>query len=112
VNPNPSASTGSPSNGSTPRTRPDLCEHGFVWREANAVDHVCVTPQTRTQTAIDNSQAASRRQPGGGAYGPNTCRQGFVWRQAYPGDVVCVTVDTRTQAAQDNRLGPSRLLSR
>jgi hypothetical protein len=32
-----------------------------VWREARPDDHVCVTPQTRAQTASDNRQAAARR---------------------------------------------------
>jgi hypothetical protein len=30
------------------------CIQGFVWREANSTDHLCVTPQTRSQTAADN----------------------------------------------------------
>ncbi len=81
---------------------PDTCVQGFVWREAFAGDHVCVTPETRAQTARDNSQAAARREPKGGAYGPDTCRAGFVWRDARPGDHVCVTPAARTQAAHDN----------
>ncbi len=32
-----------------------------LWREANPSDRVCVTPETRTQTANDNAQAAARR---------------------------------------------------
>jgi hypothetical protein len=31
-----------------------------VWREAHPGDHVCVTPETRAQTAADNRQAAAR----------------------------------------------------
>ncbi len=87
---------------------PDTCVNGYVWREAFDGDHVCVTPDTRTQAALDNSQAAARRQPGGGAWGPNTCRQGYVWREASPSDLVCVTPDIRTQAAVDNRQAASR----
>jgi LGFP repeat len=87
---------------------PDTCRQGYVWREATPTDHVCVTPATRGQTRDDNSQAASRRQPGGGAYGPNTCRQGYVWREALPGDQVCVTPATRTQAARDNAIAANR----
>jgi hypothetical protein len=79
----------------------DRCLQGFVWREANPSDHVCVTGATRTQTQQDNAQAASRR-AGGGPYGPDTCRQGFVWREANPTDHVCVTGATRAQAQQDN----------
>lgn len=87
---------------------PDTCRQGYVWREATPTDHVCVTPATRAQTRDDNGQAASRRQPGGGAYGPNTCRQGYVWREALPGDQVCVTPATRTQAARDNAIAANR----
>jgi hypothetical protein len=87
---------------------PDTCKNGFVWREARPGDHVCVTPQTRSQTAADNRMAASRRSPNGGPYGPDTCKQGYVWREAFPGDLVCVPPQTRAQAAEDNSLAASR----
>jgi hypothetical protein len=81
---------------------PDTCKSGWVWREARAGDHVCVTPANRTITWQENSLAASRRQPGGGAYGPDTCKNGYVWREAFASDLVCVTPDRRTQAKDDN----------
>jgi hypothetical protein len=87
---------------------PDTCRQGYVWREANARDHVCVLPQTRSQTAEENRLAASRRNPAGGPYGRDTCHQGFVWREAFAGDHVCVTPSVRSQAAEDNRLASSR----
>jgi hypothetical protein len=87
---------------------PDTCRQGYVWREANADDHVCVRPSVRSQTARDNQQARYRIEPYGGAYGPNTCRQGYVWREAFSGDVVCVTPETRSQAAHDNQQAPYR----
>jgi hypothetical protein len=87
----------------------DTCIQGYVWRGANPNDHVCVTPQIRAQTALDNSQATLRRDPGGGHYGPDSCVQGYVWREAFPGDHVCVTPATRAQAASDNREAPGRL---
>jgi hypothetical protein len=86
----------------------DTCAQGYVWREAFAGDHVCVTPRTRAQAASDNSQAAARRQPGGGAYGPNTCLPGWVWRIARTDDLVCVTPEVRAQAAADNAAAGSR----
>jgi hypothetical protein len=86
---------------------PDACLQGYVWREAVPGDHVCVTPETRAQAADDNSLAASRRSPTGGAYGPDTCLQGYVWREAVQGDHVCVTPETRAQAADDNSLAAS-----
>ena len=81
---------------------PDTCKQGYVWRDAFAGDHVCVTPEVREQARNDNKQAAERVQPGGGAYGPDTCKQGFVWREASPTDHVCVTSDVRSQAKSDN----------
>jgi hypothetical protein len=87
----------------------DLCVSGYVWREAGPNDHVCVTGETRRQTATENASAASRRNPNGGAYGPDTCLEGYVWREAFQGDHVCVTVDSRRQAALDNRAASSRI---
>ena len=90
---------------------PDTCQQGYVWREAFPGDQVCVPPATRTQAALDNGQAAARRQPGGGRYGPDTCRQGYVWREAGPNDHVCVTPETRDRAAVDNRQAGARRAS-
>lgn len=87
------------------------CKSGYVWREAFPGDKVCVAPATRSQAATDNRQAAARREPGGGAYGPDTCRQGYVWREARSSDHVCVTPDTRAQAAADNREAHNRVAS-
>lgn len=87
------------------------CKEGFVWREANPTDYVCVTAETRAQTQDDNSQAEGRRNPDGGPWGPDTCFEGFVWREAFPGDHVCVTWQTREQVLEDNRLADSRRLA-
>jgi hypothetical protein len=81
---------------------PDTCLNGYVWRDAFSGDHVCVTPEQRTQAAYDNSQAPYRIKPNGGPYGPDTCRDGYVWREASSDDHVCVTPEQRTQAAYDN----------
>jgi len=86
----------------------DRCIQGYVWREAVANDHVCVTPDTREQAQRDNEQADGRRSPTGGAYGPDTCLDGYVWREATPADHVCVTPETRTQTVEDNSLADSR----
>jgi len=90
---------------------PDTCAEGFVWREAcGPNDHVCVTPDIRSQARQDNLEANNRRQPGGGAFGPDTCVQGFVWREACgPQDHVCVPVSTRAHAAEDNQHAGQRL---
>src|SRR6185295_7323942 len=87
---------------------PDTCKQGYVWRDAFAGDHVCVTGATREQAAADNAQASQRRSPTGGAYGPDTCLQGFVWRDASATDHVCVTGGVRAQAAADNAQAEAR----
>ncbi len=93
---------------------PNRCLQGYVWREANASDHVCVTGAVRDQTKKENDEAASHRNPSGGAFGPDTCLAGYVWREAYAGDHVCVSGASRTQAATDNadaanRANPARI---
>jgi hypothetical protein len=40
---------------------PDTCKQGYVWREAFDGDHVCVTPEIRTEAAADNATAESRK---------------------------------------------------
>jgi len=87
---------------------PDTCLLPYVWREASSTDHVCVTVETRSQTAYDNSQASARINPDGGPYGPDTCLDGYVWREAFSDDHVCVTVETRSQATYDNSQASSR----
>ncbi|WP_433591190.1 hypothetical protein [Nocardia sp. CA-145437] len=89
---------------------PDTCQEGYVWREANSADHVCVSPGTRDQARADNAAAAARK-AGGGAYGPNTCVNGYVWREAYTGDVACVTPAVRQQAKDDNAAAAARKAS-
>jgi TIR domain len=89
---------------------PGSCIQGFVWRLASPRDHVCVSPNVRSQTALDNSQAAERR-AGSGPYGADTCKQGYVWRDAFPDDHVCVPPESRSQAQADNAAAPTRIAS-
>jgi hypothetical protein len=88
---------------------PGTCSQGFVWRQAIAADHVCVTPQVHQQTQADNAQAGARRgiSKTKGSLSP-TCLPGFVFREAFPGDQVCVTPQTRAQVAQDNSTADER----
>src|SRR5262245_16211543 len=79
-----------------------VCQSVFVWREAFSGDTICVSVQRRDDVAKENAQAAARRNPAGGEWGPNTCRQGFVWRVATPKDLVCVTPDSRDLVAREN----------
>ena len=86
------------------------CISGYVWREARLGDRVCVEPLVRINTAAENSMAASRREPNGGAYGPDTCRQGYVWREAFSDDRVCVPPVARSRAAADNAAAAKRVM--
>ncbi len=86
-----------------------ICRNGFVWREAVAGDHVCVTPGTRAEAADDNAHADMRVSMRNRSYGPDTCKQGYVWREATPDDHVCVTPGTRDQTADDNAHAESRI---
>jgi hypothetical protein len=95
-------STGQPLTTRNCSSGPGTCVQGYVWREAKPTDRICVTPQIREQTRIDNSQATAHRSPTGGPFGPDTCAQGFVWRDAFAGDHVCVAPPHRAEAAQDN----------
>lgn len=87
---------------------PDTCIQGYVWRDAQPGDNVCVALGTRDATAQQNANAAQNREPNGGAYGPNTCKPGFVWREAFGGDQVCVAPAVRDQASNDNAAAQSR----
>lgn len=82
------------------------CNPGYVWRDAQDGDGVCVTPDDRAEAKAQNANAANNRRVGGGAYGPNTCRDGYVWREAFAGDVVCVTPHEREKARQQNAESP------
>ena len=84
---------------------PDTCRTGYVWREAQPFDHVCVLPSSRTRAAQENRVALSRIDPAG-AYGPFTCIDGFVWREAFPGDAVCVVPSRRAAVARENAEAP------
>jgi len=80
----------------------NLCINGFVWRNVRAGEHVCVTPQTRSDTTQENGVADSRRSPNRGAYGKDTWRAGYVLREAFDGDHVCVTPKSRTRTRAEN----------
>lgn len=80
----------------------DRCVQGYVWREARPMDHVCVTPAVREETAHENAGAERHRSPTGGQYGRDSCLSGFVWREAFEGDVVCVPPASRSRAREDN----------
>jgi hypothetical protein len=101
----------SPGNGPPPHHHwRGRCIQGFVWREAVAGDHVCVTPGTRQQAADDNAHAPERVSLHNQSYGPDTCKHGYVWREATPDDHVCVAPGTRQQTADDNAQADSRFV--
>ncbi|MFJ8034701.1 hypothetical protein [Streptomyces sp. NPDC096032] len=85
---------------------PNTCRQGYVWRVARAGDLVCVTPQTRTDTANDKALAPGRTLSNG------YCKQGYVWREAWGSDdLTCVTPQARAQARYDNSQADDRRLA-
>jgi hypothetical protein len=94
--------------GATGAYGPDTCKQGYVWREANADDTVCVTPAERSRNRLANQRASRNWKPGGGDYGQFTCRNGYVWREAFEGDVVCVTPEARERVRADNAVAATR----
>jgi hypothetical protein len=87
-----------------PRAGTGTCVPGYVWRQANAADHVCVTPQARKQTSTDTAATTARtdQTPIARGSGAHPCRPGFVWRMADAQDYVCVTPQARTAATAQN----------
>jgi hypothetical protein len=79
------------------------CLPGFVLRQADNADRVCVTQAIRDQVALQNSLGPSRSQSGTIA-----CLPSFIWRGASATDRVCVTPAEHAQAQLDNLLAPSR----
>jgi hypothetical protein len=92
---------------------PQQCKQGYVWRVSTPEDLVCVTPEVREQTAIDNAEAEERKDPACATeeceYGPDTCLPGYVWRVITPDDLVCVTPETRAQVEDDNANAEDRI---
>jgi hypothetical protein len=84
---------------------PNTCAEGYVWRQVDTLDYVCMTPANEQQAQQDNTAAGTRHLPNS-----KTCVAGYVWRGAYPGDVVCVTPVTRTQVQQDNSQAGTRYM--
>jgi hypothetical protein len=83
---------------------PNACQNGYVWRDGDDSDCVCVTYETRAQAQADNAAAGNRH-----VRGSDTYIQGYVWREAWPGDHVCVTDTTRSEAQNDNGQATRRL---
>jgi hypothetical protein len=83
----------------------DTCKQSFVWREANASDHVCVDPGMRRTIKRQNVDPTANQVPGS-----NTCVSGFVWREAFDGDTVCVSPEFRKTVRADNAAAASRVV--
>ncbi|QTD98669.1 RICIN domain-containing protein [Streptomyces cyanogenus] len=75
---------------------PSTCKQGYVWRESHPEDHVCVTPDVRTQTWNQNRANYGNTDDNG------RCRDGLVFREAIPGDEICVTQSVRDAARKAN----------
>ncbi|WP_432153866.1 RICIN domain-containing protein [Streptomyces tricolor] len=75
---------------------PSTCKRGYVWRESHPGDHVCVTPQVRSQTWAQNRANNANTDDNG------RCRYGLVAREAIPGDEICVSQDVRDETRKAN----------
>lgn len=85
------------------------CTGTDVWRRAyDPADHSCVSPQRYADVQLENSLAASRKNPAKDAFGPNTCETGYTWRNADDRDYVCVPLSTAADTATENTLAASR----
>lgn len=82
---------------------PTACTAGFVWREANSADKVCVKPESRDRVTRENATASTRW-----VNDSKSCVSGYVWREAFAGDQVCVTPMTRDTVREENRLASQR----
>jgi hypothetical protein len=85
---------------------PGTCKQGYVWRQANPQDHVCVYEVSRQQAANDNASAPQYTQKT--SQMPAPCIMGYVWREANAQDHVCVPPAVRAQTLQENQQAPSR----
>ncbi|HZR44145.1 MAG TPA: hypothetical protein VFB12_28790 [Ktedonobacteraceae bacterium] len=84
-----------------------LCQNGYVWRQIDPDDHVCVQPWERDQAAYDTSQWQFRVDPSN----PDNCLPGYVWREYRPFDHVCVDPAQRQQVHDDNSQALSRMVA-
>jgi hypothetical protein len=75
------------------------CAQGFVWREAFAGDYVCVTSESRSTVAHENTDPAAAE----------PCQPGTVWREARPSDHICVALARRSAVADENRLATTHV---
>ena len=77
---------------------PNTCKTGYVWREGDAKDLVCVTPTRRTQVANENAASASHKAANG-----YDCLPNYVFRGAWPNDQACVTVAQKVQGQSESK---------
>jgi len=76
---------------------PNTCAAGYVWREIDHYDHVCVTPARKA--AVDSETLWGF-----------LCIPGItVAREAFPTDTACVSTTSRAQAAADNVAAASHI---
>jgi M6 family metalloprotease-like protein len=83
---------------------PLTCKEGYVWRAADDIDYVCVTPAARQEAADENGAASMHRRGG-------DCNAGYVLRAAFPGDKVCVTPAQAATARDDNARASERIMN-
>ncbi|KAF8073059.1 hypothetical protein HT031_000720 [Scenedesmus sp. PABB004] len=93
---------------------PNTCKPGFVWRQADAFDYVCVLPESRAAVWQANSNRWLSFDPAAtpkSEYGEFMCRVGLVWRGAFFYDLTCVDASVRTAVTEENSKSEERLLN-
>jgi len=94
----------------SPPPSPGACRPGFVPRQANTEDKVCVTLAEEVDTQIENQQAAENALPRAVHLDtPADCRPGYVWRRADATDYVCASPDVRAAAQAQNAAAAARM---
>jgi hypothetical protein len=85
------------------------CVEGFVWRQADANDHLCVSTERRAQVASDNAAGPSHIAPALPSRPAGTCDHGLVWREIDATDHVCVSPEAKGLALKEKAFEPYRL---
>ncbi len=81
------------------------CQNGFVWRDIQGNDQVCVTGDEFNTARRQEREHPMFIEPDPALrfFGPNTCIQGWVWRDGITNDQICVTGPERDEAARQKQ---------
>jgi hypothetical protein len=86
---------------------PGQCKPGFVWRDANDHDHVCVSGPSRDRAKQDNADGPGRKRPNS-----DGCKSVWVWRKATKDDHVCVTTPVQRETKAESKVAATLIDSK